>query len=155
MADDYREQANAVRDAWVQSRWDDLKAMNVLTARDLHTLEAEEANLIDLRPYSRNPSSRHEHTEVLVRRLEAAARAFRPKAHDIHVEVMPDMLEVSFMPSNVPAGGTRGILTPTAKKWGNTVAKLLREHPEATLPALPGKVGQSHDGRIYARVFLA
>jgi hypothetical protein len=210
VAEDSRREADEAHDAWVGGRWDELVSMGVITSRDLHSLEAEEAKLIDLRPYSRNPRkkgadamhhalqqsrvpwsqmSREEieavaqdaavHGDtVLARRalaalarrrtnphrgeahalladLEAAARTFRPRAHDIRAEAHPDMLEVSFMPEDVPPDGTRGILTPTAKKWGNTVAKLLRAHPEATLPALPGKVGQSHDGRIYARVFLA
>ena len=80
VAEDSRREADEAHDAWVGGRWDELVSMGVITSRDLHSLEAEEAKLIDLRPYSRNPRGQMGHRSPAsgVRR-DAAGRFVRAR----------------------------------------------------------------------------
>jgi hypothetical protein len=90
---------------------------------------------------------------ALVDDLMSEAGRFRPVASDIRSEEkLGELVVVSFMPSDVPPGGTGGQMTPTARKWARVAVQVLRRHPDVPYTPSGIRVGQDRDGRVYVRV---
>lgn len=90
---------------------------------------------------------------ALVDDLVFEAGRFRPAATDVRAgEELGELVVVSFMPSDVPPGGTGGQLTPTARKWARDAVQVIRRHPDVPYTPSGIRVGQERDGRVYVRV---
>lgn len=90
---------------------------------------------------------------ALVDDLVSEAGRFRPAATDVRAEeALGELVVVSFMPSDVPPGGTGGQMTPTARKWARVAVQVLRRHPDVPYTPSGIRVGQDRDGRVYVRV---